>query len=124
MIYLDATDKKLEAELAAVSSVNPVAVVCFHDVIRQTRADFSEPLGAMSVASLSAGADITIISAPALNGTVRYVDSIYVYNNNEAAITVRVKLDFSAGEATLVNQSLDAANTLIYLRDSGWSVLA
>ena len=124
MIYLDATDKKLEMELTALSSVNPVAVICFHDVIRQTKMDFSEPLGATSVASLSGTADITIIAAPTVNGTVRYVDSIHLYNNNQAAITVAVKLDFSAGEATLVSQSLDAANTLIYLRDSGWSVLA
>ena len=123
MIYLDTTDKKIEAELSAISSVNPVAVVCFHDVIRQTKVDFSEPLGAVSVASLSGGADVTIISAPTLNGTVRYVDSIHVYNNSESAITVRVKLDFSAGEATLMNQSLDATQSLIYLRDSGWAVL-
>ena len=124
MIYLDGTDKRLEMELAAVSSVNPVAVVCFHDVIRQTKVDFSEPLGTTSVASLSGGADIVLIAAPQINGTVRYVDSIHLYNNNQAAITVTVKLDFSSGEATLVSQSLDAANTLIYLRDSGWSVLA
>lgn len=123
MIYLDDSSKKLEVELAALSSVNPVAVVCFHDVIRKTRVDFSEPLGATSVASLSGAADITIISAPVSNGTIRYVDSIHLYNNNEAAITVRVKMDFSAGEATLMNQSLDATQTLIYLRDAGWAVL-
>ena len=48
---------------------------------------------------------------------------MYALNNKEAAITVRIKLDFSTGEATLVNQSLDAGNTLVYLRDSGWTVL-
>ena len=123
MIYLDDPGKKLEAELAALSSINPVVVTCFHDVLSQAKVDFSEPRGAISASSLSGAADVVIISAPVVQGTIRYVDSIHLYNNNEAAITARIKLDFSTGEATLVNQSLDAGNTLVYLRDSGWTVL-
>ena len=124
MIRLDKMTRSLQANLAgAVAANQPQCVVCFYDIPRQSKEDFSEYQGAMQETNTNDGTDVTICAAPPVNGTIRNIDFVSVYNKDTAAVIVTVKVDNSTTESILKKQELSPGQTLHYEDGAGWQVV-
>jgi len=124
MIYLDATNRKLEIVLAGAITTNQLdVVVCFKDIPARTKPSYEDYLGATTVTNTNNTTDVTICAAPSAAGTVRDVSMINVYNKDTASATVTIKIDIAGTEYILVKQVLLTTETLHYDSSSGWQVI-
>lgn len=126
MIRLDKTTRKLQIVLGGAKTTNDCDVtVSYYDVPSQTKPTFEEYRGATQVASSNGTTDADICAAPSINGTVRNVDTIHVYNKDTANVQATVKMVDSTGPVTtiLVRQTLTTLQTLMYEHGAGWKIL-
>ena len=116
MIILNTTTSVLQAVLAgAITTSQPEAVVAFRDV----NPNGEETKYSTQRTALNSGTDVTICDAP-VQGFVRYVDTITVYNKDTVNAVVTVKIDVSGTEYILVKNTLATTKTLGYEHSTGW----
>lgn len=119
MIRLDATTRKLQIALDSSSSAGAcVAVVSFFD----ENIKGEQTKGASQLTSVSGVADTDICAAPKQN-YVRNIDTLTVFNGDNATHTIVVKIDDGGTDSPLMKQSLLTLKTLCYDHQSGWQVL-
>ena len=119
MIYLDTTTRKLQAVLAgAVAANQPKVSVFFYDVLPQSSSSVRR--GAPQISTLNSNTDVDICDAPVLQGIIRNIHTIFVYNRDTSAVTVTIKIDDAGTETELVKQTLSAGSSLIYEDQRGW----
>lgn len=119
MIYLDTTTRKLQAVLGgAVAANQPKVSVFFYDVLPQSGSAVRR--GAPQISTLNSTTDVDICAAPILQGIIRNIHTIFVYNRDTSAVTVTIKIDDSGTETELVKQTLSSGSSLIYEDQRGW----
>ena len=119
MIYLDTTTRKLQAVLAgAVAANQPKVSVFFYDVLPQSSSSVRR--GAPQISTLNSTTDVDICDSPVLQGIIRNIHTIFVYNKDTAAVTVTVKIDDAGTETELVKQIVAVGSSLIYEDQRGW----
>ena len=124
MIYLDKTTRKLQMVLGSAITTNQLkCVVCFYDVLAQTKEGSEEYKGAMQVSTSNSTTDVDICAAPGTNGTTRDVSYISIFNRDTVNATVTVKLDDGGTEHELVKVILYPDESLVYSKDGGWQVI-
>ena len=117
-MYLNSTDK-LEIVLGGTVVANQAEFnTSYQDI---TSAGMTLPqLRSQGVTNNAVTVDL--VTAPAAS-TARQVIHINVYNKDTASITVTIKKDVSGTEYILVNQTLQAGDTLQWSREAGWSII-
>jgi hypothetical protein len=119
LIYLDFPTKKIQAVLAgAVTANQPEVSLFFFDHVPQATTTVRR--GAQKVSTLNSTTDVDICDAPVLQGIVRNVHTIIIYNKDTAAVSVTVKLDDAGTETVLVKQTLAAGESMMYEDQRGW----
>ena len=122
MIYLDFPSRKLEVVLSAAVTTNQLQVTAhFFDQVPQATTSLRR--GGDQVSLSDSTNDVTIVSAPALQGIIRNIHTISIYNADTVAATVSVKIDDSGTEKILVKQELDSGASLTYEDGTGWMVI-
>ena len=122
MIYLDSTTRVLQAVLAGAVTANQLEVTTFFfDYLPQSTTTLRR--GATKVTATNSTTDVTIVAAPAVNGIIRNIHTIFIQNKDTASATVTVKLDDSGTETLFVKQALAVGESLVYEDQNGWSVL-
>jgi microcystin-dependent protein len=122
VIYLDSTTRALQAVLAGAVTANQLEVTAFFfDYLPQSTTTLRR--GATKVTSTNSTTDVTIVSAPSVNGIIRNIHTIFIQNKDTASATVTVKLDDSGTETLFVKQALAVGESLVYEDQNGWSVL-
>jgi autotransporter-associated beta strand protein len=82
----------------------------------------TERRGGTKVSTANNTTDVTIVDAPAIQGRIRNVQTIQIYNADTATSSVTVKIDDSGTETILVKQSIRAGETLQYEDGTGWTL--
>jgi hypothetical protein len=123
LIYLDSPQKSLMIALDAVVAANQMDVTAnFYDITPQSTTTLRR--GGVQQAASNNTSDVTFASAPALQGIVRNVQTIFINNKDTATRTVTVKLDDNGSQKILVKQSIAAGESLVYEDNSGWQILS
>lgn len=121
MIYLDTPSKKLEIVLAGAVATSQLQITSqFFDHIPQATATTRR--GAPQVATSNDTTDVTIVSAPVLQGIIRNVHTIFIHNKDTTTATVTVKMDDGGTETIFIKQLLAVGESLTYEDRSGWVV--
>ena len=129
MIYLDTTAKKLEIDLAGAVSANQLQISChFYDELPQSGPQTTDPLatgkragkGGNTNSLSNSTTDATLVAAPVIQGIVRNIHTIFVYNADTASATVIIKIDDGGTETILVRRTLLTLQTLAYEHGVGW----
>ena len=126
MIVLDKTTRSLRVVLSGAKTTNDAqCAVVFYDVPSQTKQTFDEYRGALQVQDTNGATPVAICNAPSLNGTIRVIEHISIYNYDTANITAEVHVYDSTGTVTtrLKKNTLGTGTGLVYERNSGWAVL-
>jgi hypothetical protein len=124
VIRLHKTTTALQAVLGgAPATTQPQVTVGYYDVPAQEKISASEYRGAMQVTNTNSTTDVTICAAPQLEGTVRNIDHVCVYNKDSGSVTVTLKLDDGGTETILLSQALATTESLVYERGQGWQVI-
>lgn len=122
MIYLDTPNRKLQSVLAGAVTVNqPEVSAFFYDSTPQVTTTLLR--GGNKVSTLNNTTDVDIVDAPALQGIIRNIHTIFIHNKDTATVTVTVKLDDSGTETIYVKQALRTGESLVYEDRNGWGVL-
>ena len=109
MIALTSTQRQLELDLAATSSVTCAILVCFRDIRYSTGAvGYGEQL------STSNGITDVIICSSPVSGVLRLIETITVQNRNDNSVTARIYYDENGTEYNIVSITLSAGDTLMY----------
>lgn len=121
MIYLASSTQSLQVVcLTNVSTTQADVTVCFYDVPKIQKLDFSDYLGGVYVTTTNNSTHITALPAPAANVT-RNIESVALYNaDTSSALSWFVKIDDAGTKKTLVRQSLASTQTLFYEDGAGW----
>lgn len=124
MIRLHKTTTKLKAYLAgAAATTNPTVTVGFYDVPRQGKTDMSEYQGAHQYTVLAGATETDVCAAPLLDGTVRNIDYINVYNADTASVDVFIVVDDAATNRIQVKITLATTETALWTAASGkWNI--
>lgn len=120
MIRLDKTTRTLQAVTDGVSSTNPVATVTYVD--RVYLSEHRDTHGTTQITNLNSTTDVTIAAAPK-QGFIRWIESIAIYNADNASRIVTVKIDTSATDTIIVKRTLAVGETLFYESGSGWGII-
>ena len=121
MSRLDKTTKVLDAVLAGEISANqPQAYVSFFD----ENLEGEDTKGSAQETDLDSTTDATICAAPAVQGFVRLIDTITIYNKDTATVTVIVKVDDGGTETILTRRTLLTLETLAYEHGVGWYIMS
>jgi len=123
-MLLDRADRKLQAFLAgAAATTNPTVTVCYHDIPNQTKEDFSAYRGAPQFTVLAGATETDICDAPQINGTVREIDYICIYNTDTAGVDVFVVIDDAGTNRIQVKITLATTESAVWTPESGWKVV-
>jgi hypothetical protein len=123
VIHLDNPNRKLQAVLSgAVSANQPEVTAFYYDLSPQATTTIRR--GGQQVSTLNNTTDVDIASAPALQGIIRNIYTIFIHNKDTASVTVTVKLDESGTETIYVKLAIRAGETLTYEDQRGWQVLS
>lgn len=124
MIPLDTTTRKLQAFLAgAISTTNPTVTVAFYDVPRQAKEDNSEYLRSPQFTVLAGVTETDICAAPSVQGTVRNIEYINIYNADTASVTVTVCIDDNGTNRIQVVMTLATTESAVWTKNSGWQIV-
>ena len=119
MIYLHSPSQKLQAVLAgAVAANQPEVSLFFFDHVPQATTTVRR--GANKISTLNSTTDVDICDAPALQGIIRNIHTIIIYNKDTSAVTVTVKIDDGGTETILVKQTLAVGESMMYEEQRGW----
>jgi hypothetical protein len=116
-MLLDAATKSLELLLAGAVTTNQLPVVAFYIDHTSTAATPGE-----SDTQSNGATAVAIVAAPAAS-TQRQVKSISIFNADTVAATVTVRLNNNSTYRSIVKQILQPDQTLLYLQETGWSVV-
>ena len=110
MIVLSSTQRQLELDLAAASSVALDIIVCFHDLRYATgQVGYGEQI------KTSNGTTDVIICDPPGSGITRIIESITVSNSkNGSSVTPRIYYDENGTEYDIIKVTLSSGDTLMY----------
>lgn len=114
MIALTTTQRQLELDLTASSSVPISIIVCFRDIRYATGQidSYGEQL------SNSNGTSDVIICSPPTAGVLRLIETVTISNsNNGSSVTARVYYDENGTEYDIVKVTLSSGDTLMYEDD-------
>lgn len=124
MIPLDTTTRKLQAFMSgAAVTTNPKVTVSYYDVPRQEKKDTSEYLRTAQFTSLAGTTETDICAAPTVQGTVRNIEYISVYNIDSASVTVTICVDDSGTNWEQVQITLATTESAVWTPESGWNVV-
>jgi len=124
LIPLDTTTRKLQAFLSgAASTTNPKVTVSFYDVPRQAKTDNSEYLRSPQFTTLAGATETDICAAPSVQGTVRNIEYINIYNADTASVTVTVCIDDNGTNHIQVVMTLATTESAVWTPESGWNVV-
>lgn len=124
MIPLDTTTRKLQAFLSgAASTTNPKVTVSFYDVPRQEKTDNAEYLRSPQFTTLAGVTETDICDAPKVQGTVRNIEYINIYNADTASVTVTVCVDDGGTNHIQVQMTLATTESAVWTPESGWNVV-
>lgn len=124
MIPLDTTTRKLQAFLAgAVSTTNPVVTVVFYDVPRGSKTDSSEYLKSIQFTNLNGVTETDVCAAPSVQGTVRNIQYINIYNADTASVDVFVVIDDNGTNRIQVKVTLATTESAVWTPTGGWQVI-
>lgn len=117
MIFLDATTKKIQVVLeGAVSSQQPYVSASYAFITTTTFV-----LESTSITTNNTTAQ-DLIAAPPASNQIR-VFNISVYNSDNAAVTVVIRMDISGTVYVLMRAVLEVGDNLIYEDAEGWQVI-
>ncbi len=124
-MILDTTTRKLQAFLSgAAATTNPTVTVSFYDVPRQSKADNSEYLRSPQFTVLDGAAETDICAAPTVQGTVRNVEYINIYNADSATVTVTVAVDDSGTNRIQAKIVLLTGQAAQWTAKSSWNLVS
>ena len=124
MIPLDTTTRKLQAFLAgAIATTNPTVTVSFYDVPRQAKTDSSEYLRSIQFTVLAGVTETEVCAAPSVQGTVRNIEYINIYNADSASVDVFVVIDDNGTNRVQVKITLATTESAVWTPESGWKVV-
>lgn len=118
-MILDTTLIKLEAVLAGAVAANQPEVHVDYIV---WNLDGTQSKPATFRSALNSTSDVTILAAPGRQGEVRDPIRVNIYNKDTAAVTVTVKTDDGTTERIKIKQALQAGESLLFERQTGWYV--
>ncbi len=122
MIYLDSPAKSLMLVLDAVVATNQLDIsLDYFDVVPQSTTTTRR--GGVQTSSSNGISDVTISSAPATQGIIRNIHTIFINNKDTATRIVTVKLDDGGSQKILIKQTLASGDSLVYEDNRGWEVL-
>ena len=125
MFPLNTTARKLQAFLSgAIATTNPKATVSFYDVPRGSKTDTSEYLRTPQFTVLNGTTEVDICDAPQVQGTVRNIEYICIYNADSAPVTVTVCVDDAGTNHIQVQITLASTESAVWASESGdWQVV-
>lgn len=124
MIYLDSTTRVLQAVLAsAVAATQPICIVCFYDVISVQQTSQLEPHGATQITATNNTTDVTICSAPPVQGTIRNIKYINFFNRDTAAAIVTIKIDDAGTDSLILRESVPVNRGVVYQDGVQWQTI-
>lgn len=119
MLILDATTDNVQAVLGGSVATNQAQCV---STWRDIKSDGTFTPG-RTVVNTNNTTDVNIVPAPGAS-TQRVVDTVSIYNNDTAAVTVTVKFDANGTEYIYRKVTLQAGESLEYQEGAGWNVIA
>lgn len=124
MIRLDKTTRKLQVVLGgAVTTSQLVTHVSYFDHVPYSGGQTFTTRPADYYAVTNDTTDVDICPAPSVNGSVRNIDYLRIYNRDTVASTVTVKVDDSGSESIEWKVSLDPNESLFYEHGRGWYIV-
>ena len=124
MIRLNNTDKKLQAFLSgAAATTNPTVSVGYYDVPNREKPDNSEYRGSAQYTVLSGTTETDVCAAPTVQGTVRNIDYINIYNADSAGVTVTVCIDDNGTNQIQVSITLASTESAVWTPTASWHVV-
>lgn len=121
MIYLDSITKKLQIVLDGAISTSQLEITAhFFDHVPAATTTIRR--GGTQISSTNNTTDVDIVSAPVLQGIIRNIHTISIYNKDTIQHDVTVKIDNSGTETILVKQTISAGDSITYEDQSGWTV--
>lgn len=124
MIPLDTTTRKLQAYLSgAPSTTNPTVTVVFYDVPRQAKTDNAEYLRSSQFTELAGVTETDICAAPVVQGTVRNIQYINIYNADTATVDCFVAVDDGGTNRIQVKVTLATTESAVWTPTGGWQVI-
>jgi hypothetical protein len=117
MIILDATNKSIEAVLAAAITTTQLPITSSYTDITSSAFTPGE-----SDTATNSTTGVTAVAAPAAS-TQRQIKSISVYNADTVAATVTIRYNNNSTLRTIVKVTLSVGDTLSFLDGIGWSVI-
>lgn len=114
---LDTTSLKLEAVLAGAVAANQPEVTVDY-VVWNVDGVPSKPLTTRT--ALNSATDVTILTAPSVQGIVKEPIRVSLYNKDTASVTVTVKTDDGTTERIVCKHTLLPLETLHFEKGAGW----
>jgi len=125
MIPLDTTTRKLQAFLSgAEATTNPTVTVSFYDVPRTAKVDNSEYLRSPQFTVLAGVTETDICAAPTVQGTVRNIEYINIYNADSATVTVTVVVDDNGTNQIQAKIVLLTGQAAQWTAKSSWNLIS
>ena len=119
MLILDTTTDNLEAVLGGSVATNQAQCV---STWRDIKSDGTFTPG-RTVTNTNNTTAVNVVPAPGAS-TQRVVDTLSIYNNDTAAITLTVRFDANGTEYIIRKVTLQAGESLEYQEGAGWNVIA
>lgn len=123
MFTLDATTKTIELILDAVKTTTDADyTVCYYDVPSRAKENNTDYRLAHKDGVTNGTTLVTAVAAPGQNVS-RNIVSLSIYNADNAAIDVTVRVDTGGTKRILVKQTLNPTDTLFYEDGRGWVII-